>query len=129
MMKLLTLTVLAVASAPPVLACDFCSIYSATEAQGGEQGFYSTITEQFTHFGTVKEDGQELPNDADQFLDSSITQLIVGYNVDKRFGVQLNIPYIDRTFRRPHGTEIESGNVSGLGDLALSAHYIAYKKL
>ena len=57
--------------------------------------------EQFTHFGTLQEDGHKVPNDANQSLDSSITQLLLGYNFNERFGLQVSVPIIHRSFLSP----------------------------
>ena len=72
-------------------ACDLCGCYTprletATSLAGMTTGpswwtgFYGAVSEQFTHFGTVQVDGNEVGNPADQYLDSSITQLVGGYN-------------------------------------------------
>ena len=89
-MKVFTFAVLAVASTQPLLACDLCSVYAASEAQGSGKGFYGGVAEQFTHFGIVQEDGREVPNDADQYIESSVSQLFAGYNFSRRFGLQFN---------------------------------------
>ena len=117
-MKIFAFAVLAVAGAQPVLGCDLCSVYAANEARGEiGKGFFIGVAEQFTHFGTLQEDGRKVPNDADQFLDSSITQLLLGYNFNERFGVQFNAPIIHRSFQRADGFDIERGTESGLGDV------------
>ena len=103
-MKILSLSVLAGIVAAPASACDLCSIYSATQARGEiGKGFFSGVAEQFSHFGTVQVDGQKVPNEVGQYLDSSISQLFAGYNFNDRFGVQFNLPVIYRSFRRPEG--------------------------
>ena len=81
--------------------CDLCSIYSATEARGEiGKGPYAGVAEQFTRFNTLQLEGHEVPNEVDQFLNSSISQLFLGYNFSERFGVQFNVPIIYRQFRR-----------------------------
>jgi hypothetical protein len=76
----------------------------------------------------MQQDGHKVDNPANQSLDSSITQFIVGYQVNERLGVQLNIPYINRSFRRPAPTGgIDQGTESGLGDLSLIGHYRAFQ--
>ena len=129
MIRYLGCAVLAAACAQPVAACDLCSVYSASEAQGGGRGVYAGVAEQFTHFGTVQLDGQKLSNDADQYIDSSVSQLFAGYNFNNRFGLQFNLPVIYRCFSRPRGAVIESGTESGVGDVTLIGHYLAYQKL
>jgi len=124
------LSVLAGVVATPVMACDLCSIYSATQARGevGE-GLYSGLAEQFSHFATVQVDGRKVSNEAGQYLDSSISQLFAGYNLNNRFGVQFNLPVIYRSFKRPEGFEINRGTESGIGDVSLIGNFLAYRTL
>ena len=122
-MKIFTFAVLAVANAPSLLACDLCAIYAASESRGDlGKGLIIGVAQQFTHFGTMQEDGVKVPNDANQSLDSSITQVLLSYNFTERFGVQFNVPLIHRSFRRPEGGAIENGTESGVGDVSLTAH-------
>ncbi|GFO54950.1 hypothetical protein GMSM_19570 [Geomonas sp. Red276] len=117
------LVVLAMAAAP-ASACDLCAIYRSLEARTGNPGPNLGVFEQFTHFGTMQQDGHKVDNPAGQRLDSSITQFIVGYRFDDNFGVQMNIPYINRSFRRPNPDgSIDTGTVSGVGDISLIGHY------
>src|SRR5436190_10713920 len=83
-------------------ACDLCSVYSATQAHGEiGKGFFGGVAEQFTHFGTMQEDGHEVRNEVGQYLDSSISQFYAGYNFSDRVGLQFNAPIIYRSFKRP----------------------------
>jgi len=52
-------------------------------------GFYTAIAEQFTHFGTLQFDDHEVANPTGQRLDSSITQFVVGYEINNRLALQL----------------------------------------
>jgi len=107
-------------------ACDLCAIYRSLEAKSAAPGFNIGLFEQFTHFGTMQQDGHKVDNPAGQTLNSSITQFIVGYQVNEKFGVQLNTPYINRSFKRPTMTgDIDRGTESGLGDISLVGHYRA----
>ena len=54
-----------------------------------------------------------------QRLDSSITQFVARYGFADRFSLQLNVPMISRTFRRPEGFEIDHGREGGLGDISV----------
>src|SRR5437899_1271151 len=129
-MKILSLSVLAGIVAAPASACDLCSIYSATQARGEiGKGFFSGVAEQFSHFGTVQVDGQKVPNEVGQYLDSSISQLFAGYNFNDRFGVQFNLPVIYRSFKRPEGFEIDRGTESGIGDVSLIGNFLVYRTL
>jgi hypothetical protein len=129
-MKFLITSVLVVACAQPALSCDLCSIYSAIEAQGGGgSGVYAGVAEQYTHFGTLQDAGHEVPNPIDQHLESSVSQLFAGYNFNRRFGLQFNLPVIYREFRRPRGGGIENGAEFGIGDASVLGNFVAYQKM
>ena len=115
----------------PSLACDLCAIYRATEARASKEGWYAGAFEQFTRFGTLRENGRKVDNPTGQYMNSSITQFLLGYQVSEKFGLQLNVPYIRRTFQRPTGVSgtpapTESGTESGLGDIALTGSFQGY---
>lgn len=110
-------------------ACDLCSVYNAPLAHGVvEQGFHLAISEQFTHYGTLQFESREVPNELDQFLDSSVSQVVLGYHFTDRIGVQFNLPVIYRSFRRAEGGQVEKGTESGLGDASLSANYVLLRR-
>src|SRR4051812_43200890 len=125
-MKFFIGAVLVAACAQPVLACDFCAVYSATETRTGK-GFFAGVAEQFTYFATAQQGGREVPNPTGQYLDSSITQLLLGYNINNRFGLQFNAPIIYRSFKRPEGFTIDRGTESGIGDVSLVGKYLVYQ--
>jgi hypothetical protein len=104
----------------PLFACDLCAIYRGTEARNTRPGAFFGLSEQFTHFGTLQMDGGKIPNEAGQYLDSSTTQLLAGYQLNNRFGAQLNVPYIHRSYARAEGVNMERGTESGVGDLSLT---------
>jgi hypothetical protein len=113
-----------VISAMSTRACDLCSVYNANAAQGArEKGFFVSVAEQFTHFGTVQEDGQRVANPTHQYLNSSISQVAVGYTINDWANVQFNLPIIYREFKRPEGFAIDRGTESGLGDGTLLANF------
>ena len=87
---------------------------------------YFAVAEQFTHFGTLQFEGDEVPNPADQYENSSITQLVAGYSFNARFALQLNVPLIYRWYQRPNGFAIERGTEAGLGDLSLLANLVLF---
>lgn len=106
-------------------ACDSCAIYTASMAQGeSATGWFAGAAEQYTRFGTTQLDGREVPNEADQHLDSSITQAFVGYNFTPRFSAQVNLPYIYRSFERPEGFLTDKGTESGVGDTSLIGRFL-----
>ena len=130
-----------------VCGCDSCGCYtpqleampqSAAESAFGQPEIglaqptdwmdraYLAVAEQFTHFGTLQLDGNEVANVTDQHLDSSITQLVVGYTFTSRFALQLNVPLIYRSFQRPEGFQIEHGTESGLGDISLLGKFVLF---
>ena len=114
-----------------IQACDLCGCYTPqleampqapTETpfgqptmQAWQDRVFVAIGEQFTYFNTVQIDGREVPNETDQYLASSITQLVAGYAFNSRFALQLNIPFIYRSFERPEGFAIDRGTESGSG--------------
>jgi hypothetical protein len=115
-------------------ACDLCGCYTPQiEARPDLAGLspldkkiYFAIAEQFTHFGTLQLDGEEVANPTGQYLDSSITQLVAGYGFNSRFALQINAPFIYRSFERPEGFAIDRGTESGLGDISLLGKFVAY---
>src|SRR2546423_8353804 len=80
-------------------ACDLCGCYtpqmeamSQSELSAFDQTapaasgrgnwlshVYVAVAEQFTHFGTLQLDGEEVDNPTGQYLDSSINQLVASY--------------------------------------------------
>ena len=127
-MKMFVYAVLAAACAPPLVACDLCAIYAASESRGEiGKGVFAGAAEQFTHFGSLRQDGREIPNTANQSLDSSITQVLLGYNFNERFGLQFNAPIIHRSFRRAEGAGVETGTESGVGDVSLTGHLQVFR--
>jgi hypothetical protein len=125
-MKIFKFTVLAAAvCAQPVSACDLCSVYAAAQAEGGNgKGFFGGVAEQFTHFGTVQDNGHSAPSEG-QYIDSSVSQVFVGYNFNSRVGLQFNLPVIYRSY----GSDTQHGSVSGIGDVSLVGNFTAYQKL
>ncbi len=132
-----SLFVALLALAGQVAACDLCGCYTPrletvpslegmTAGPSWLTGVYGAVSEQFTHFGTVQVDGDEVGNPANQYLDSSITQLVGGYNFGRRFALQVNVPLIYRSFSRPEGFTIDRGTESGLGDVSLSRSVCAF---
>ena len=113
-------------------ACDLCGCYtpqleSMPKEKTSLTGFYTAVAEQFTHFGSLQFDDREVANPTGQRLDSSITQFVVGYEINDRFALQFNAPLIYRDFRRPEGFTIDEGNVSGLGDVSLLAKAVLWR--
>ena len=128
---------------PHVRGCDLCGCYtpqleilppdpgsfdqpSARSSPTFSSKFYVAVAEQFTHFGTLQEDGQEIANPTGQYLDSSNTQLVAGYSISSRLAIQFNLPLIYRSFKRPEGFAIDRGTESGLGDVSLLTKFVLF---
>lgn len=133
-----------------VTACDLCGCYTpqlealpqtkADSALGQgldpfpaqpspaswHSGIYSAVAEQFTHFGTIQVDGEHAGNPAGQREESSITQLVAGYSFNQRFALQVNVPFLYRSYRRPEGFDIERGHEAGLGDVSLLGKLVLF---
>lgn len=99
-------------------ACDLCAIYTAVVVHDDRPGFEIGVAEQYSDFGTLQEGSEEVPNPGER-LRSSITQVLLGYNVNRHVGFQLGLPIIARNFRRLEGGVLKHGDESGVGDLAL----------
>ena len=129
-------------AAGPARACDLCGCYTPqmettlqagafdqtdlTSGRTGATRFYAAVSEQFTHFGTLQFEGEEVANPTGQYLDSSVTQLVGGYGFNSRFALQLNVPLIYRSFERPEGFQIDRGTESGLGDISLLGRFLVF---
>lgn len=123
------LSVLPVSAALDAAACDVCAIYYAPLAHHvHDAGFHVGVAEQYTHFGTVQQDGKEVRNEFGQRLDSSISQVAVGYQFTDRVGVQFNLPVIYRSFRRVEAGVVRSGSESGIGDAALLGNFVVLRR-
>ena len=117
------------ATSLPLFGCDLCAVYNSSAARGETgAGLHLTLAEQFTHSATFQHEGNEVSDPADQYRDSSITSLILGYNFNGRFGLNLSIPYVHRDFRRAEGFDLDKGTESGLGDMALLGKWVVYAK-
>jgi hypothetical protein len=124
-------SILSILAAASVAACDLCGCYNCPLDVVHEKPFsiYAGVAEQFTHFGTDRMDGVKQPNPAGEYIDSSITQVVIGASfLDNRFGLQVSVPLIYRSFQRQLGFAIDRGHVSGLGDVSVTANVIVFKK-
>ena len=127
----LALSILSLSIVTRTFACDLCGCYLPRQhfAEPKSFGLYAAVSEQFTHFGTVQFNDTEIDNPTGQYLDSSITQFVVGASFfDNRFALQVNLPMIHRSYERPEGFEIERGTESGIGDLSLVARFTVLRK-
>jgi hypothetical protein len=104
-------------------ACDICSLYTAQYAMTGVlPGWDIGLFEQAAHFSTLRQNGDKIAGEGAK-MDSFTTQAVLGYRFDSAWRVQLNAPFIYRSYERPdlEGGAIRSGSESGLGDLSLTA--------
>ncbi|MDX2170157.1 MAG: hypothetical protein SF182_24005 [Deltaproteobacteria bacterium] len=113
------MTSAALGARAPAHGCDLCAIYTTTEMRQDQTGFRLGVAEQFTYFGTLQNNGQEVANPDDEFLSSSVTQVFLGYNFHPRMGLQLNLPVIARDYRRIVTDGVQTGDTAGLGDMSL----------
>jgi hypothetical protein len=117
-------------------ACDLCGCYTPqldamTNMESAPffewaHGSYAAVDEQFTRFATVQVNGEEVANPTGQYLNSSITQFVIGYGITSRLALQLDVPLIYREFKRPEGLRIDRGTESGLGDTSLLLRIVAF---
>ena len=104
-------------------ACDVCAVYTATEQQDRRSGFRISVAEQYTRFDTRRLDGDVIANPGEH-ENSAITQVVFGYQFTPRFGLQLNLPIISRTFQRIEDGVLRHGDATGFGDLSLLANVL-----
>lgn len=129
--KLALLSLLSISTAAPIFACDLCGCYTPRLELTPEKParFYAGVSEQFTHFGTDRLNGEKVGNPTGQYLDSSNTQIVLGATFfDNRFGLQVNVPLIYRSYKRPVGFDTQYGHESGIGDVSVQANFIVFRK-
>jgi hypothetical protein len=129
MRKILVAAATASLLARGAMACDICAVYTAMEAKEAKPGLFAGVFEQWSDFGTLRLDGRRVGNDSGEDLRSSITQFYVGYQLNRRFGVQVTAPHVDRAFRRIEGDETVRGSESGLGDAVVMGTARLYESL
>lgn len=112
----------------PAAACDLHALKTTSAIKDDTPGFRLGVGEQWTNYGTLQKGDEEIANPDDQYLESSITQVVGGYRVHERVGLELVLPVIHRRYRRPvDGGRVETGDVSGVGDMALLADVVAFR--
>lgn len=99
-------------------ACDICAIYTGTVMQDEKTGPWVSVAEQYANFNTVLTDGQHTPNPGNEWIHSSVTQLVAGYSFTPWLGVQANVPLISREYRRLEDGVPTRGDSNGLGDVS-----------
>lgn len=112
--------------ARPASACDICAIYTSVDLSESRSGFRLGLAQQYSHFGTRMNDSVEVENPGEK-LQSSITQILLGYNFGPEWGLQVNLPIIYRPYTRLEDDTLVSGSESGIGDLALLGRWVPFR--
>src|SRR5262245_6209384 len=84
-------------------ACDLCGCFIPRDTM--IRGFQFGLAEQFSDFATLQFDSHTVPNPDDQKMDSYNTQFYGNYHFNERFALQLNVPLLYKSFRRPEEGE------------------------
>jgi hypothetical protein len=117
------------ALARPGTACDLHSLRTASAIEDDTPGWRLGLAGQWTHYGTLQDGDDEIGNPDDQFLNSSITQVVAGYRFTERFAAEVRLPLIRRHFQRPkHHAGVETDSENGFGDLAVLADWTAFRR-
>ncbi|MGH7858587.1 MAG: hypothetical protein ACREQY_14785 [Candidatus Binatia bacterium] len=125
----LTLFLVAGSGGREASAHDVSAVHSGTEVREGRVGPFAGVSEQFSRSTTLQRDGEEVDNEANERLESSITQLVAGYGVTPKLSVQANVPLIHRSFRRVVGEAIDRGNETGIGDVSLLGRFAVWSRV
>ena len=112
------------ASAPRAQACDLCAVYTATIMPDQKPGVWLGLNQQFTSFGTARDGTSKEANPSSEWIESSITQVALGWASGGRWGMQLNVPIVTRRYRRATDDDgIEKNDETGVGDASIVTHY------
>ena len=84
-------TLTATLFASRLTACDFCVCDLPSLAIDSGKGLRFRVSEQITHFGTLQQDNHTIPNPAGEYLSSSVTQIIIGFDFSRALGVQFPV--------------------------------------
>lgn len=124
--KCLLLAIATLAVQAQAHACDLHALSGANYPYDLKAGSFRLGTaEQFTRFDDIQRDGKSASNPLSQHLDSSITQLYGDYAFADSLSLHVNLPYINRSYRRAvEARETEKGTESGIGDISILGKYI-----
>lgn len=112
----------------PAWACDSCALYHSLEQRVPKDGtLHLSLTEQFTEYGKLQNNGSKVDNTAHQRLSSSHTIAAASYDLDDRLSFEAILPYINRRYTSAEGQDVTRGTVAGIGDLTLLGLYVPYR--
>lgn len=115
-------------TASPAQACDLCALHTSSVLDPPRRGLSLHVTEQFTSFNTYENaGGDDLP--VDEWMQSSITQVVVGYGFRAPWRIELTLPFISREYRRLDDESAARGDESGLGDVTLTTRFTALDRV
>ena len=122
------LALFAVGTVSPGVArgCDICAIYTSVDLGQSRTGFRLGLGQQYTDFDTRMVDSVEVENPGER-LQSSITQILLGYSFGPEWALQVNLPIIYRPYTRLEDGELVSGSESGIGDLSLLGSWVPFR--
>src|SRR5438874_2219501 len=126
-LRLFCLLVFVAAGAVTSRACDLCGCYTPqlNTMPGMESthffpwlaGWYGAVGDQFTRFATVQVDGSEVANPTGQYENSSITQLVAGYQISSRLEEEFHeveIPGAPESGIHGHDLTLGTGSYDGI---------------
>lgn len=109
-------------------ACDICALHASTVLDPPRRGFSAHVTEQYTSFNTYENAGdRSLP--VDEWMQSSITSVVLGYGFSNPWRIELTLPFIRRDYRRLKDQAIDRDHESGLGDATVATRFTAVDRV
>jgi len=109
-------------------ACDLCALHGSSVLDPPRRGLSLHVTEQFTSFNTYENaGGASLP--VDEWMQSSITHVVVGYGFRAPWRIELTLPFISREYRRLEDESANRGDESGLGDVTVTTRFTALDRV
>ncbi|MBI3881629.1 MAG: hypothetical protein HY301_16395 [Verrucomicrobia bacterium] len=119
---------------PGARACELCAIYGADAARpDAARGWTGSVSEQYTHYATLQINSRRISLPDQDYLNQSVSHVVVGYNFSGRFGLSANLPIVYNQFKRfdfqPPFNVREQGSTSGIGDVAFVARWSPLRKV
>lgn len=110
--------------AHPVLACDLCSLYSASQLEGQSAGKWTLgVSNQYTEFESSKRFDEESVRDGQITRSYSTTYFSVGHDFTDSFGLQTFVPVVHHEFDQVTNLRRSNDTETGFGDIVLTADY------